>query len=103
NNGRELAPLSPSEQVPVDGAGSGVVTSAGPLGGFGNVVMMSPGDVTTLYAHLSAISVITGDSIDQGSQLGVMGNTGNSKGVHLHFEVHPGGYKNPTNPRGYLP
>src|SRR5699024_4019999 len=103
HNGLDLAPPSPGQQVPVHAAASGVVTSAGPLGGFGNVVMISHGDVTTLYAHLSSVSVSTGDSIDQGSQLGVMGNTGNSKGVHLHFEVHPGGYKNPTNPRGYLP
>src|SRR5699024_7636697 len=103
HNGLDLAPPSPGQQVPVHAAASGVVTSAGPLGGFGNVVMISHGDVTTLYAHLSSVSVSTGDSIDQGAQLGVMGNTGNSKGVHLHFEVHPGGYKNPTNPRGYLP
>src|SRR5699024_7198864 len=71
HNGLDLAPPSPGQQVPVHAAASGVVTSAGPLGGFGNVVMISHGDVTTLYAHLSSISVSTGDSIDQGSQLGV--------------------------------
>src|SRR5699024_3562867 len=103
HNGLDLAPPSPGQQVPVHAAASGVVTSVGSSGGLGNGLMISHGDVTTLYTQLSSVSISTGDSIEQGSELGVMGNTVISQGVHLHFAVHPGGYKNPTNPRGYLP
>lgn len=41
----------------------------------------------TLYAHLASVNVSTGDHVLKGQPLGVMGNTGNSYGAHLHFEV----------------
>lgn len=41
----------------------------------------------TLYAHLATVEVAQGDHVSKGQALGVMGNTGNSYGAHLHFEV----------------
>lgn len=61
------------------------------------------------YAHLSVISVSKGDVIKAGQKIGEVGNTGNSSGDHLHYEVrnvykHYGNKSNPTlNPYLYLP
>lgn len=77
--------------------------------GFGNYVILrhSLGGKTydTVYAHLSSVSVSTGQSVSQGSKIGVMGSTGNSTGIHLHFELHPGGYagnSSAVNPMPYI-
>ncbi|MGM9921619.1 MAG: peptidoglycan DD-metalloendopeptidase family protein [Bhargavaea sp.] len=73
-------------------ADAGTVTETGPLGGFGNRVVVDHGNgYTTLYAHLASISVKPGQKLAQGQKLGVMGSTGNSTGVHLHFEVRKNG------------
>src|SRR5699024_10171136 len=102
HNGLDFAPPN-SSTPPIISAKDGVVSHAGWMGGYGNTVMITHGDVTTLYAHMSSINVSAGQVVKQGQQIGIMGTTGNSTGVHLHFEVHPGGYKNPVNPSGYLP
>lgn len=102
HNGIDIAPPSPGQKVPVSAADSGIVTYAGVMSGYGNTVMIHHGNVTTLYAHLDSIGVSKGQNVGQGSQIGVMGTTGNSTGVHLHFEVHPGGYPNAVNPQNYF-
>ena len=69
-------------------AASGRVVFAGQQSGYGNVVIVDHGNgYRTLYGHMSRISVSNGQSVGQGSKLGVMGNTGRSTGTHLHFEV----------------
>ena len=56
---------------------------------WGNYVKIEHGDGThTLYAHLSSRSVSTGERVDQGQVLGVMGETGYAFGKHLHFEYY---------------
>lgn len=63
-------------------------------GGYGNyVVVTHDGGVQTLYAHMSSIDVLQGQKVNKGQKVGGMGNTGQSTGVHLHFEVR--GAKNP--------
>ncbi len=55
--------------------------------GYGNLVIIQNGDYKTYYAHLSSIPVSVGDSVTAGSVIGLSGNTGNSTGPHLHYEV----------------
>lgn len=75
-------------------AGTGVVTMAagGWNYGYGNVVQIDHGNgYVTVYAHLSAIFVAQCQTIGQGAIIGLSGNTGNSFGAHLHFEIRVGG------------
>lgn len=82
-------------------AASGRVVFAGQQSGYGNVVIVDHGNgYRTLYGHMSRISVSNGQSVGQGSKLGVMGNTGRSTGTHLHFEVQKNGVA--QNPMNYL-
>ena len=56
--------------------------------GYGNMIMVDhANNFQSLYAHLSGISVGCGQSVGQGDQIGVIGNTGRSSGSHLHFEI----------------
>lgn len=71
---------------------AGVVKAAGPQGSFGNRIVIDHGNgYQTLYAHLDSIQVSPGQKVGRGSQIGIMGATGNSTGVHLHFEVRKNG------------
>lgn len=75
-------------------AGTGVVTMAqgGWNYGYGNVVQIDHGNgYVTIYAHLSTIFVTQCQTVGQGAVIGLSGNTGNSFGAHLHFEIRIGG------------
>ncbi|PIU20111.1 MAG: hypothetical protein COT18_03950 [Elusimicrobia bacterium CG08_land_8_20_14_0_20_59_10] len=65
--------------------------------GYGNVIMIDHGNgYVTLYAHLSQINVAPCQGVYVGNLIGLSGNTGNSFGAHLHFEVRlNGGFVNP--------
>ncbi len=59
-----------------------------PEGGFGNVVYIKHSDnLYSLYAHLSEVQIGTGSLVSQDQVIGLQGNTGNSTGPHLHFEL----------------
>ena len=74
--------------TPILAASDGVVIDCGPTGGYGNWVKLRHSDGTvTLYGHLSAWNVEVGQRVWAGDQIAKMGNTGNSTGPHLHFEV----------------
>ncbi len=84
--------------TPIIAAGAGTVTLVrggnGWNGGYGNyVVITHQKGVQTLYAHMSSISVEQGQTVSKGQKVGAMGSTGDSTGVHLHFEVR--GARNP--------
>lgn len=71
------------------------------LAGYGNLVELDHGNgVTTRYAHLSAYTVTAGQRVSAGALLGFQGSTGNSTGVHLHFEVRADGA--PVDPVPWL-
>lgn len=83
----------------IKAADHGRVVSAGWNGGYGNCVVIDHGNgYRTLYAHLSSISVSAGQVVEQGESIGVMGSTGHSTGVHLHFEIIQNGvHRNPMD------
>ncbi|HNC08229.1 MAG TPA: LysM peptidoglycan-binding domain-containing M23 family metallopeptidase [Anaerolineales bacterium] len=86
--------ISAPEGSNVYAAGAGVVTMAagGWNYGYGNVVQIDHGNgYVTVYAHLSAILVSQCQTVGQGGVIGLSGNTGNSFGAHLHFEIRVGG------------
>jgi murein DD-endopeptidase MepM/ murein hydrolase activator NlpD len=70
----------------------GVVTSSVYESGLGNVIRIDHGDgVETWYGHLSKRLVKKGDAVSREDIIGHVGNTGHSKGDHLHYEVHVNG------------
>lgn len=86
--------IAAGEGAPVYAADSGVVTMAqgGYNYGYGNVIQIDHGNgYSTVYAHLSVIGVGQCASVSAGQWIGGAGNTGNSQGAHLHFEVRQGG------------
>lgn len=85
--------ISAPEGSNVYAAGTGVVTMAagGWNYGYGNVVQIDHGNgYVTVYAHLSSILVSQCQTVGQGGVIGLSGNTGNSFGAHLHFEIRVG-------------
>lgn len=67
----------------------------------GNYVVMDHGNgVTSEYHHLESIAVAEGDKLSEGTVLGIMGNTGNSTGTHLHWEICVNGEA--VNPEEYI-
>jgi hypothetical protein len=81
--------------TPIYAASNGKVTYARwNDGGYGNlVIIMSPENIETLYAHLETINCSEGQQVTVGQQIGEMGSTGFSTGPHLHFEVDLGNGK----------
>ncbi len=77
----------------------GTVSETGWKQGYGNAIQINHGfGYETLYAHLSAIKVRTGQRVKRGDIIGLVGNTGKSTGPHLHYEVHYRGQAvNPMN------
>ncbi|MBD0841230.1 LysM peptidoglycan-binding domain-containing M23 family metallopeptidase [Streptomyces sp. TRM68416] len=68
--------------------GAGTVVSAGWAGAYGNQVVIRLADgYYAQYAHLSSLSVSSGQTVTGGQQIGLSGSTGNSTGPHLHFEM----------------
>ena len=59
--------------------------------GYGNLVIVENGPYKTYYAHLSEIPVKVGQTVMEGDRVGLSGNTGNSTGPHLHYEIRKNG------------
>lgn len=81
--------LSGNRGEPIYAAGSGkVVEVRNSFFGYGREVVIDHGfGYKTRYAHLHRMFVKVGDEVQRGDQIATMGNTGKSKGVHLHYEV----------------
>ncbi|MCQ2011326.1 peptidoglycan DD-metalloendopeptidase family protein [Sporolactobacillus sp. STSJ-5] len=93
--------IANSTGTPIHAAADGTVFKAYTSSSYGNCVMISHvinGQLyTTVYAHLSAIYVSDGQSVSQGQSIGAMGNTGESFGTHLHFELYNGRWTPPPH------
>ena len=77
--------------TPFHAAGDGMVIEAGPMGGYGNVIMIEHADGTiSVYGHEQRIFVEKGEKVKAGQLIGQVGNLGQSTGYHLHFEVRVG-------------
>jgi murein DD-endopeptidase MepM/ murein hydrolase activator NlpD len=74
---------------PVEASAGGVVRYAGPSRGYGNMVEIEhPDGMRTRYGHLQEVgNLAIGDEIARGTPVGMVGNTGRSRGPHLHFET----------------
>jgi murein DD-endopeptidase MepM/ murein hydrolase activator NlpD len=71
---------------PIQAGNRGKVVHAGPLGIYGNTVIVDHGmGVQSLYAHLSSIGVNVGDMVEKAQEIGKSGMTGMAQGDHLHF------------------
>ncbi len=70
--------------------------------GYGRFVeIRHPNGMTTLYGHLSRLDVASGDRLEAGARIGLVGSTGRSTGPHLHFEVRRGEHQiNPVKVMG---
>lgn len=78
--------------TPILAAADGTVVVANATDSWGYswgyyVKVQHAGDITTLYAHCSAIAVRTGQQVRQGEVIGYVGSTGASTGNHLHYET----------------
>ncbi|MFJ6798489.1 M23 family metallopeptidase [Streptomyces sp. NPDC091268] len=93
----------------VAAASGGTVVKAGPNGGgdgpaYGNAIVIKHANNTySQYAHLSKIKVRIGQKVSKGQQIALSGNTGNSSGPHLHFEIRTTpNYGSAVNPVAFL-
>lgn len=82
-------------------ADNGVVEFVGTKEGLGKTIIIDhKNGYKTVYGHLSSYKVSSGDKVEKGDNIGIMGSTGNSTGVHLHLEIHKNGVL--QNPLKYL-
>ena len=80
---------------------NGKVIFAGVKDGYGNCIILDHlNGYKTLYGHLSQINTSVGKIVEKGEKIGYTGSTGDSTGIHLHFEVQKNG--SPDNPLKYL-
>lgn len=93
--------LAAAEGTPTYAAADGFVVTAGWSDSAGNWVVINHGNgLVTKYMHHSALAVSQGQNVSKGQQIGYVGNTGNSFGAHLHFQVELNGAA--VDPMGYL-
>ncbi|MDQ6743423.1 MAG: M23 family metallopeptidase [Candidatus Dormibacteraeota bacterium] len=87
--------------TPLHAAAAGVAQVANRPGGYGlYVIVVHGGGFSTLYGHMEATSLQTGDRVAAGEVVGLMGSSGLSTGPHVHFELRRAG--RPENPMPWL-
>ncbi|BCU83160.1 metalloendopeptidase [Polycladomyces abyssicola] len=88
--------------APIRAAASGIVSKSGPSNGYGWIVVIDHGGLTTLYAHMygNTVTVNVGDHVARGQKIAEVGNNGTGTGPHCHFEVRKNGRL--QDPKYYL-
>ena len=87
--------------TPIRAVAAGVVTWAGPMGGYGNLVQIDHGDgYSTRYGHSEKVLVHVGETVKRGDVIALVGDTGYSTGPHVHFEVLKNGHE--INPAAFI-
>jgi murein DD-endopeptidase MepM/ murein hydrolase activator NlpD len=90
-----------STGTPVRASADGLVTAAGRMSGYGEMIQLVHGfGMSTRYGHLSKVMVTPGQRVKRGDVIGLVGSTGRSTGPHLHYEVFRAGVQ--VDPRKYL-
>ncbi|MFN8009150.1 MAG: peptidoglycan DD-metalloendopeptidase family protein [Terriglobia bacterium] len=88
--------------TPFHAAQSGTVVYSGMLGSYGNTIVIEhAGGFRSLYAHASRVLVSPGETVTAEQPIGIVGNTGHSRGAHLHFELQRQGIR--IDPAAFLP
>ena len=100
HHGIDIAPAGRGYYVALKLSGTISDVSLGYSGGYGNYVDIKSGNTIYRFAHLAKVMVRKGQPYN-GETIGEIGSTGGSTGIHLHFEVRPGGGDS-INPRPYL-
>ena len=93
--------IATSTGTPVVAAASGTVTFSGWKGSYGYLMVITHSNgVQTYYGHCSKLYYSAGQTVSKGQKIAAVGNTGNSTGPHLHFEIRVNGVA--YNPQNYL-
>lgn len=86
--------------TPISAAFDGNVKFSGVMSGYGNVIIVEhKNGIETVYAHCNTLIAKVGESVGKGQKIATVGNTGNSTGPHLHFEIKVNG--TPVDPLSY--
>lgn len=94
NAGHRGTDIPAPEGTPILAAHSGTVIISGWNNSYGNQVLLDNGaGLSTRYAHMTAAAVSAGETVTAGQVIGYVGNTGDSTGFHLHFEVMQNGVR----------
>jgi murein DD-endopeptidase MepM/ murein hydrolase activator NlpD len=89
------------EGTPIHAVAAGIVTMAGPHGGYGNMVQIDHGNgYSTRYGHAEKVLVHVGETVQRGDVIALLGSTGRSTGPHVHFEVLKNGHE--VNPARFV-
>ncbi|MBI5545332.1 MAG: peptidoglycan DD-metalloendopeptidase family protein [Deltaproteobacteria bacterium] len=93
--------LRAPEGAEVTAVAPGKVVHAGPFRGYGNLIIVDHGEgYHSLYAHLGSLAKAVGEEVEEGAQLGTVGDTGSLKGSYLYFEIRESG--KPVDPKSWL-
>ena len=94
NSGHRGTDIPAPEGTPILAAHGGTVIISGWNNSYGNQVLLDNGaGLSTRYAHMTAAAVLAGETVTAGQVIGYVGNTGDSTGFHLHFEVMQNGVR----------
>ena len=94
NSGHRGTDIPAPEGTPILAAHSGTAIISGWNNSYGNQVLLDNGaGLSTRYAHMTAAAVSAGETVTAGQVIGYVGNTGDSTGFHLHFEVMQNGVR----------